>query len=173
MLTPNDKIQIISNPTALPGTCVLCHGPGDGRKFLDFGLDIDFYGQVLFCDRCLTPVAEALNYVPFDEYKKCADILQEALDRGIALENDNNRLRSLLDGLVGHSSSDTPLPVSTIEVPQPQLPTESDVVADDGSRGKSEPKRTSKSIAIGGPENLSDSSDGDDSGTINIGGIDL
>lgn len=103
---PRGKIQIIKNTEALPAKCVVCHKPVDGnREFVDFGFDIDFYGQVLFCVDCMRPVAEACDYIPYEEFKKLSDVLEISLDRGKELEADRDNIRDLLDGLLGYKSS--------------------------------------------------------------------
>lgn len=102
---PRGKVQIIRNTDALPAKCVVCHKPVDGhREYVDFGFDIDYYGQVLFCVDCLRPVAEACDYIPYDEFKKLSEVLEIALDRGKELEAERDKLANLLDGILGYDS---------------------------------------------------------------------
>ena len=73
----NSRIQILDVPIALPATCVLCgSGGGDGRRFLDFGFQLDMYGAVIFCTFCMESFAEALDYVP----KFNLDIAEERIE---------------------------------------------------------------------------------------------
>lgn len=102
---PRGKVQIIRNTNALPAKCVVCHKPVDGhREYVDFGFDIDYYGQVLFCVECLRPVAEACDYIPYEEFKKLSEVLEIALDRGKELEAERDKLANLLDGILGYES---------------------------------------------------------------------
>lgn len=56
------KVRVLDAATALPGTCVICGSPGgDGRKFVDIDMDIEYYGAVYFCSHCMNQVAQALG----------------------------------------------------------------------------------------------------------------
>lgn len=102
-LDPRGKVQVIRNTEALPAKCVICHKPVDGnRQFIDFGFDIDYYGQVLFCVECLSPVAEACGYVRYEDFKKLADALAIALDRGKELQEKYDNASNLLNGVLGY-----------------------------------------------------------------------
>lgn len=68
-LSPNSRFSVLDNPNALPGKCALCGSSGgDGRKFVDFGFQLDVYGAVYFCTFCVTELAEAIKFVSFDRY---------------------------------------------------------------------------------------------------------
>lgn len=63
-LSPNSRFQVLDNPNALPGKCTLCGSVGgDGRKFVDFGMSLDYYGVVYFCTFCVTELAEAIGFI--------------------------------------------------------------------------------------------------------------
>lgn len=57
-------MQIIPLPLALPGKCIVCGASNndDGRQYIDFGLEIDFYGVVYFCTHCMSETAVAIGY---------------------------------------------------------------------------------------------------------------
>lgn len=60
----SNKVQITVVPRALPAKCASCgYAGGDSdRYFIDFGLDIDFYGVVYFCTDCFRNVCVSLDY---------------------------------------------------------------------------------------------------------------
>jgi len=63
------KYQISDVPMYKPGKCANCgSSKGDGRKYVDFGLEIDWYGTLFLCGLCLTDVAETMGL--FDKYKE-------------------------------------------------------------------------------------------------------
>lgn len=63
------RVLVIDTPVAAPGVCSLCGtAGGDGRKFIDFGKQLDWYGAVYFCETCFTEMAEALGLIPVAKY---------------------------------------------------------------------------------------------------------
>lgn len=63
-MTDMGKMFITTAP-ALPGKCVVCYTDAQGtRKFLDFGMSLDFYGAVLICEACVTNAAELFGFTP-------------------------------------------------------------------------------------------------------------
>jgi hypothetical protein len=102
-LDPRGKVQIVKNTNALPAKCVICAKPVDGsRLFIDFGFDIDFYGQVLFCVDCLAPVAQACGYVPYEQFRTLAETLAISLDREKELQAKYDHANDLLIGILGY-----------------------------------------------------------------------
>jgi len=60
-----------------PGVCALCGASSpDGRKYVDTGWDIDWYGVVYFCSFCFTEIANHLGCLT----KEQTDILENELD---------------------------------------------------------------------------------------------
>jgi len=78
----SNKVRISDVPAAAPGKCVVCGYTGGDlggtRKFIDVGLDIDFYGVVYFCTDCMDATAEILGYI--------------TPEKAAALSEDNARL---------------------------------------------------------------------------------
>lgn len=63
------RFQLVDSP-ALPGKCAVCgysasgeNEPSDRRQYIDFGMDLDFYGAVVICTVCMIEVAEGLGYI--------------------------------------------------------------------------------------------------------------
>lgn len=71
------RFSIHENPNVAPGVCVVCKHPGgDGRLFVDFGFQLDWYGAIYFCDSCVRELCEAIGFVP----KLALQIVQEHRD---------------------------------------------------------------------------------------------
>lgn len=52
----------MDRPDMLPGKCSLCGGMQyDGRKWIDFGLSIDWYGVVYLCTFCFKEIKDQIE----------------------------------------------------------------------------------------------------------------
>lgn len=80
------KYRILAVPDVSPGKCANCgSSKNDGRKYVDFGLQVDWYGAVFLCGECLHDVSNAMGLfdalraelVEAQEKKISADALQE------------------------------------------------------------------------------------------------
>lgn len=94
------RFSITDYPAALPGKCVVCGGiGGDGRKFIDFGFEQDFYGVIYFCTLCFTECLNVMGWASPDQVKEVEShmLLQE--QRLSELEAENVRLRGALSQL--------------------------------------------------------------------------
>ncbi len=80
------KYKILANPFYQPGKCANCGSAKvDGRMYVDFDLDIDWYGKVYLCTLCLMDIATAANL--FEGYLKQRDELaHRVMQLTIALE---------------------------------------------------------------------------------------
>lgn len=66
------KYQISDVPMFKPGKCANCGASkNDGRRYVDFGLEVDWYGTVFLCGDCLTDVANAMGL--FDKFKEAIE----------------------------------------------------------------------------------------------------
>lgn len=73
-ISPDSRFSLHENPNVAPGICAVCRNSGgDGRVFVDFGLQLDWYGAVYFCSECIRELCEAIGFVP----KLSLDIAQE------------------------------------------------------------------------------------------------
>lgn len=58
----NSRFRLLDAPIAAPGTCILCKSAGgDERKFIDLGIQVDWYGAIYFCTFCITEAAQILG----------------------------------------------------------------------------------------------------------------
>jgi hypothetical protein len=113
----NSRVQIVEVPVAEPGICFMCRigGGVDSRVFIDFGVQFDWYGQVLFCEYCLASVAEAtgfVNSIEFDTMKKLVEGFSSKIDE---LARQNKVLKNAMVDLCNSSSYDDDLLVRTMD----------------------------------------------------------
>lgn len=95
--------MITSNQMIGPGKCAGC-GKYSNDDFLDFGLEVDFYGVVYFCRECLTEAAMTFGYRPDSHYKK----MQVELERlKIELTGSLEREEALRNALASVNASFT------------------------------------------------------------------
>lgn len=70
------KYRILAVPDVPPGICSNCGASKqDGRKYVDIGRHIEWYGAVYFCTLCLNDIAKAAGI--FDKYKQEIERLQK------------------------------------------------------------------------------------------------
>lgn len=63
------KYRIIEVPDVQPGKCANCGASkNDGRKYVDIGLHIEWYGALILCGLCLQDIAN--HFGLFDEIKQ-------------------------------------------------------------------------------------------------------
>lgn len=96
------KYTVVDVPYYKPGKCANCGASkNDGRKYIDFGLEVDWYGIVYLCGTCLNDVAknaglfeglisrihtlekelelEKINKTSLDELKEKGDEIYESI----------------------------------------------------------------------------------------------
>lgn len=89
-MTTMGRFKIIyGNPPVLPNKCAVC-GSVNG-SFLDFGLDLDFYGTVYLClENCFVEAANSIDYYSPAQHKV-------ALERVEQFRKENNRLQDIVE----------------------------------------------------------------------------
>ncbi len=162
------KYRILALPDVGPALkCANCGcGRNDGRGYIDFGLQVDWYGVVYLCTECLRDIAEKAGLFRSLELK-ILQLEEEVKERTVdrltlknfeatvlrTFEEVNNRfvsLHSVGDG----STSDSPIDV----VPDEDKQTESDVTgADSGTEKPEQP--TSKSSTVSGRKDVPELAD--------------
>src|SRR3954466_860008 len=56
------RYRILDVPDVAPAKCANCgSSKNDGRKYVDFGLQVDWYGVVYFCGLCLADIARDMG----------------------------------------------------------------------------------------------------------------
>lgn len=77
-------------PPVLPHKCAVC-GTSESGNYIDFGLDLDFYGTVYLClKNCFVEAANSIDY-----YSPAQHGL--ALERVEQLRKENNRLLDIVE----------------------------------------------------------------------------
>lgn len=110
--TAGNRLQVISRPLTGPGCCAICgyngtntNNPADVRVFLDFQLDIDYYGRIYWCSGCLLEAANALGWTSVGQTEELRGKVSEQESELIVLREQNERLRSSLSSLLGQSDN--------------------------------------------------------------------
>jgi hypothetical protein len=74
------KYHIEDVPMYKPGKCGNCgSSKNDGRKYVDFGLELDWYGTVYLCGLCLRDVAQTMGL-----FKDLENALMQAEMKNVA-----------------------------------------------------------------------------------------
>lgn len=61
--------MFITNSPALPARCVVCYSDAkSNQSFIDFGMQLDFYGAILICDLCMVNAAELVGFIPVAKF---------------------------------------------------------------------------------------------------------
>lgn len=118
-LSPQSRFTVHNNPDVAPGKCAVCSSVGgDDRQFIDFGMQLDWYGAVYFCTFCVRELAAAGGFVSVENYKKVLEQSQ-SLKSELSVVNESFRdyrdaTRTMLRGCVCHDGSGPggPVPVS-------------------------------------------------------------
>lgn len=141
---PAGRVQVVLDP-ALPSKCMVCdRGPGNGLKFLDFNLSLDWYGAVSFCIDCIKECITAAEFDPLSVVKEELATKEKELE--VAL-HELDRYRSALDGLSFIRPDLNPLNVDDGN--------ESEDVGESSDTGEAEQSDPDGSDTVGGPKNLS------------------
>lgn len=143
----SERIQVLDFPKAAPGKCVICGFAGgvgtDGRKFIDFQFDLDFFGAIIFCEHCFTAGVNALGYLSPQQTTDLKFNLQDLGEKLQRVLAENDKLRSALDSLSFlPSSSDSNSSSTDEKLPEPA---ETKGSSDNGSPKPSN-KRGSKNV---------------------------
>jgi len=61
----SNKIQISEHANAAPNKCANCSFSGyePGRFFVDFGVDLEFYGTIYLCTNCFAECANIIGWI--------------------------------------------------------------------------------------------------------------
>lgn len=103
------KIQIVEYPMALPSCCACCGAvPNPGfvnrRYFIDWGLSLEYYGQVYFCTDCFVATAKILGYTSPKDTMEMAEKVDAAVAESISLRSENESIKSGLAAISDFNS---------------------------------------------------------------------
>lgn len=147
------KYRIMDVPDFKPGKCSNCgSSKNDGRKYVDFGLQVDWHGTVYLCGTCVRDIAN--NMGAFDEMKKELDTV---VSRGAEIEEMHRKGEKLHELVVKTYSEFEEFYGTLHSVREPALehdPNSNPSMGDEETAGKprtNPPKpRTSQSNSSGG-----------------------
>jgi hypothetical protein len=157
--TTVDRFQLLEhNNLVFPHKCAICGGFSDaeGRKFVDLGLEIDFFGRIYICTICFPSAAELVGYIPVEEFDKVRKFGFELTDVVKSLTNENRVLRDAVDSFRAiNSLESTPLATvkseATAEVkstnPEPE-PEQADRQSTAGKKGLTKPADEQRSTQL-------------------------
>lgn len=118
------KYRILALPTIKPAKCANCGSTkNDGRQYVDFGLEVDWYGIVYLCGLCLRDIATEFGlfdelHVDIERLKKENQELNDKLNLLLAFKNEGKDLKDeflhifkevkdYLDGIYSSGDSST------------------------------------------------------------------
>ncbi len=95
------KYRVLPVADTQPGKCANCGASKrDGRSYVDFGLDIPWFGTIYLCSLCLEDIAR--NVGLFDSLNKRLNEADERADKNAALLAKGEELRvALTNGFEG------------------------------------------------------------------------
>lgn len=125
------KYQVTDVPMYKPGKCANCgSAKNDGRRYVDFGLEVDWYGTVFLCGLCLKDVAQTMGLfaeleAEIEKLKKTSFDIDVLREQGFHLQDTvlktfeevkeyHARVHSLGDSSSPDDGSDV-VPVETAE----------------------------------------------------------
>ena len=112
-----EKIFINNNPP-LPAQCVVCYRTfKQGTVFLDFGMNVEFYGAILMCDDCITNAGTLIGLIPV---AKADQTTLEWVTATDALVQANKKVR-ILESFVAAYSSDPDVTLDSFLASAPSL----------------------------------------------------
>lgn len=147
------RFTIQDYPHAAPGKCVLCgaNHVRDGRKYVDFGMDVPRYGAVYMCTKCIDELAHLLDYFNPREAKQLESDARLARQQLSEEMKQNERLRIALSNLDFLGSIGAGIP-GNIPPPQGKDPDDIGSKPEQGANTQgtnNEPKHPSKRRKVG------------------------
>jgi hypothetical protein len=115
--TTVDRFQLLEhNNLVFPHKCAICGGFSDaeGRKFVDLGLEVDFFGRIYICTVCFPNAAKLVGYIPVEEFNKVKKFSFELTDVVKSLTNENRVLRDAVDSFRAINSLES-TPLATVK----------------------------------------------------------
>lgn len=108
---PDTKFKILGRGDILAPACCSSCGNGDAeRSYVDLGLFIDYYGQVYFCNICVSDMAENIGLLNETEIEFLKNQVSSTANELAELKNryeENNERLQHFDALFGNSITDS------------------------------------------------------------------
>ncbi len=99
----SSRFFILEVPAMAPGKCIVCGScGGDGRKFIDISMTVEFYGKVYFCSFCFEECCSYLGWMSQENNELQEMEIQELKDTNVTIQQ---LLDSRLDGLISELSA--------------------------------------------------------------------
>jgi predicted esterase len=122
-LPVTSRFKVSNNPDIAPGYCCVCHSTGgDGRQFIDFGMQLDVYGAVYFCTFCVTELASAAGFVAKEYFNKVQDECRKALIELDVTETSFKDYRDAARTILGNCSCRDRLDSGDVVDSKPSIP---------------------------------------------------
>lgn len=156
------RINILDVAPVAPGTCILCGSAGgDGRKFVDFGKQVDWIGAIYFCTECFGEVARAIGWVPVAEFNELNAEVKSLKSEATVHVNQNKRILDALRIIFVELDRDPDTVDTYLERMLESAPEPEEDEPDDSGTSPGE-QEADESDNVEGSDDLFDASDFDD-----------
>lgn len=117
----SNKVQITASPMVAPNQCCNCgfSGQQEGRFYIDFGIDIEFYGTVLLCTECFAETAGRIGWITpeiNDALQGEIAILHQELNNLRVVEEKYNAIVSATRSISGDNDSSDLAAIGALEI---------------------------------------------------------
>lgn len=99
-------MRVTDTPAALPACCIFCPG-SVRRRYIDTGLQEDFYGAVYICEECVLAMGRMLGMKSEEEVGNIIDNHMRDADEMFRLQTRLAAAEEAIHGLVGMFGRDT------------------------------------------------------------------
>lgn len=90
------KYRILTVPDIKPGKCANCgSSKEDGRGYVDFGLEVDWYGIVFLCGHCLFDIVRQMGLI-----RPLEDQISNLTDKLLKIKQNDSRGVDLRDNFL-------------------------------------------------------------------------
>lgn len=160
MTSTLDRFQLLEfSQLQGPHRCAVCGSfSGDGgKKFIDFGLYVDFYGTVYICTGCFIGASSVVGYASQAKYSEALTQITEYQAVVASLIDENRSLRNAMDSLrtldrPNPDTYSTPNPSEQEVKRQPDLYIEATAELNKGITERE--SRSSESADVGGSKDV-------------------
>lgn len=142
---PTSRIKLLSFPVLAPGKCAFCGSADDDRSYIDFGMQLDWYGAVYFCSFCIIEVSEAVGMVPAKKLNELRSQFNEFKSSNDELIRKYADLKNAVRHVLSGSSGDEPSGDIILSVSNPSADEESEG-SNQGHEGGSEVNDETSSV---------------------------